>query len=59
MVYKVNHNQTFNMLIDNPIGKEYDPESNAVSPVTTIFRKYHNKEDDVLMRTSSFITMVM
>ena len=47
MVYKVNHNQTFNMLIDNPIGKEYDPESDVVSPVTTIFRKYHNKEDDV------------
>lgn len=47
MVYTVNHKQTFNMLIDNPIGKEYDPESNVVSPVTTMFRKCHNKEDDV------------
>lgn len=47
MIYKVNHKQTFNMLIDNPIGKEYDPESDVVSPVTTIFRKYQNKEDDI------------
>ena len=47
MIEKVDHRLTFSMLIDNPIGKEYDPESNAVYPVTTISRKYNNKEDDV------------
>lgn len=47
MIEKVDHRLTFSMLIDNPIGKEYNPESNAVYPVTTISRKYNNKEDDV------------
>lgn len=47
MIEKVDHKLTFSMLIDNPIGKEYDPESNAVYPITTISRKYNNKEDDV------------
>lgn len=47
MIKKVDHRLTFSMLIDNPIGKECDPESDAVYPVTTISRKYNNKDDDV------------
>ena len=45
---KIKHELPFSMLIDNCNGEKYDPESNKPThPVTTIFRKYHNKEDDV------------
>lgn len=45
---KFKHQLVFSMLVDRWNGEKYDPESDApVHPVTTIFRKYHNKEDDV------------
>ena len=38
----------FSMLVDRWNGEKYDSESNSpVYPVTTISRKYYNKEDDV------------
>ena len=36
----------FTILIDNWKG-EINSKSDKIYPVTTIFRKYHNKEDDI------------